>query len=101
MEGRGLVGLGWSKLLHFGAENESHIVGRHQSVRVHLRGLLDEGKQRVGHLLAVNDESAIENLVAAVFGVDLREAIHLTVSQFAPDLCGYAFKIIHFLCAQG
>ena len=38
--------------------------------------------------------------MAAVLRVDLCEAIHLTVSQFAPNLCGYAFQIINFLLTQ-
>ena len=103
LEGRRLVGLGGSKLLHLGAEDEGHIVlvGRHQSVRVHLRGLLDEGEERVGHLLAIDDESAVEDLVAAVLGVDLCEAIHLAVGKFAPNLCRYAFQVFHLLTAQG
>ena len=102
LESRGLVRLGGSELLHLGTEDERHVVlvCRHEAVRVHLRGLLDEGKQRVGHPLAVDDEGAVENLVAAVFGVHLRKAIHLTVSQFAPNLCGYAFQIVHLLFAE-
>ena len=69
LEGRRLVRLGGRKLFHLGAEDERHIVlvGRNEAVRVHLRGLLDEGEERVGHLLPVYDESAVENLVAAMF----------------------------------
>ena len=64
------------KLLDDRTLGESHIIfiGRENLVGIFLRGLLDHGKERRLHLLAVDDERAAEDLVATVLRVDLGKA---------------------------
>ena len=91
------------ELLHTGTKHKGHVVlvSRDQSVGIGLGGLLDEGKQGAAHLLSVDDESAVEDLVAAVLRVDLGETIHLTVGELASDLLGNALEIGDLLIAEG
>ena len=80
-----LVGIDGGKLLYFGTLDESHIVfvSRHQGVGIDLRSLLYQLEKGGRHLLAVDNESTVENLVAAVFRIDLREAEYLRIGQLA------------------
>ena len=50
--------------------------------------------------MAVDDEGAVEDLVAAMFRVDLGEAINLTIGQLPPDLLGNAVEVGNLLVAQ-
>ena len=86
------------ELFHDGALRESHIVliSRNNLVRMLLRGLLDELEQGRFHLLAVDDERAAENLVAAMLGIDLREAEHFRIGQFAAQLPFHLVQILDF-----
>ena len=93
--GGGLVFRG--ELLHDGALCERHIVfiGGENLVGILLGGFLDEGEERRLHLLAVDDEGAAENLVAAVLGVDLGEAEHLGVGEGTAQLGGHVVQIYY------
>ena len=70
-------------------------------MRIFLRGFLNHREERGGHLLAVDDERAAEDFVAAVFGVDLREAKHLGVGEFPPELLLHAVEIFYLGGREG
>ena len=65
-----------SELLNHGALGKSHIVlvCRQYLAGVLLGGLLYHRKQARFHLFAIDDEGTAENLVTAVFRVNLGEA---------------------------
>ncbi|CCY15508.1 unknown [Prevotella sp. CAG:755] len=86
------------ELLDDGPLRESHIVliGRYDVMRVLARRFLDQGKQRRGTLLAIDDEDAPENLMPTVFGIDLCEAEHFGVCQFPAKLLLHLVEIVDF-----
>ena len=94
---------GWRELFDLRSEDEGDVVfvSRDQAVGVGFRGLLDEREERVGHLLAIDDEGAVENLVAAVLRVYLCEAVHLAVGEAAANLLAYTFQILNLFRAEG
>ena len=85
------------------ALDKSHIilVGRYEAVRVGLRSLLDEFEERRRLLLAVDDKSAVEDFMAAVLGVDLREAKHLTIGERATQAPAQLAQILLLVGAKG
>ncbi len=98
----GAIGVHGIELVDNRPLHKCHIilVGRHQSIGVLLRGLLDELKERHRLFLAVDNESAVENLVTAVLGVNLREAEHLRVGQGAPQLLGQGAEVFLLVGAE-
>ena len=84
------------KLLHHGAFGERHVVfvGRKDAVRIFFRGAFDHGKEGGGHFLAVDDKRAAENLVTAVFRIELCEAKDLTVGEGATELALHTVEIV-------
>ncbi len=99
---RGVAALG-GELRRHGALDERHVVlvGRDQVAGVRLGGLADELEERELLLLAVDDERAVENLVAAVLGVDLREAEHLRVRQRPAQAGAQALQVGNLGVGEG
>ena len=62
---------------------------------------LDELEEGGVFLLAVDYESAVEYFVAAMLGVDLREAEHLAVGQGAAEALGELLEVLFLIGAQG
>ena len=95
--------VGWGKLLDGRAVGKRHIVlvSREDMMGILLRGLLDHRKEAALHLLAVDDERASENLVPAMFAIDLRKAKHLAVCQLASELLLHALQVVDFLGREG
>ena len=77
------------------------LVSRNEEVGVRLCRFFYERKERFGHFLAVDDKGAVEDLMPAVFRVDLRETEKFAVGQVAPELAAQPGKIINLLRAQG
>ena len=63
--------------------------------------LLDQGKQRRGAFLSVDNESSSENLVAAVLRIDLGKAEHLGVSQFPAKLLLHLMEVVYLCRREG
>ncbi len=99
----GAVVRGRRELLGHGALQKGAVVlvGRSHPIGVALGGPFDELEKSVGHRLAVDDELAVENLVAAVLRIDLREAEHLAVGERTPHLLAHALQVGDFIGAQG
>ena len=95
--------VGRSKLLHHGTLCKGHVVlvGRQDLVGVLLCGFLNHGKEARFHLLAVDDERAAEDLVAAVLRVNLGEAEDLRVSQRATVLLLQSVQVLYLLGREG
>jgi hypothetical protein len=51
--------------------------------------------------LSVNHKDAVEDLVAAVFAIDLGEAEDLGVGQWAAQSFGYLIEVVNFFLVQG
>ena len=66
-----------------------------------MRCLLNHGKERAFHLLAVDDEGAAENLVAAVLRVDLGKAEDFRVGQPASVLLLQSVQVFYLLGRKG
>ena len=98
---RGVVGR--SKLLDGRTGREGHVVlvGGKNFVGVLCCGLLNHGEEAGGLFLAVDDKGATEDLVAAVFRVDLCEAEHLRVGQFSAQLSFHFMEVFDFLGREG
>ncbi len=94
----GDVGSLGSELHGDGSLDESDIVliGGDEVAGVGLRRFADELEERELFGLAVDDEGAVENLVAAVFGVDLRESEDLGVGERASESLAEAFEVCDF-----
>ena len=63
-------------------------------MRIFFRGAFDHGKEGGGHFLAVDDKRAAENLVTAVFRIELCEAKDLTVGEGATELALHTVEIV-------
>ncbi len=72
------------------------LVGGYQIVGICLRCLFYQFEQRFRHLLPVDYERAVENLVPAVFGVHLRETEYFAVGQAASEIVGQSRQILFF-----
>ena len=98
----GTVGVDGIELVDGWTFEESHIVliGGNKSVGVLLRGLLNKFEQRQRFLLAVDNEGAIENLVAAVLRIHLRETEHFTIGEGTAQFLGKTFKICFLVGAE-
>ncbi|OAV70911.1 hypothetical protein Barb4_01041 [Bacteroidales bacterium Barb4] len=81
---------------------ESYIVGisGNQPVGVLFGSLPYQLEKGTFLFFPVNDEDTVEYLVAAVFRINLRKAVHLAVGQPAVQLPAYLLQIAHFLPAQ-
>ena len=84
------------------AGDEGHIVlvGRYEPVGVFLRSAFDELEERLRFLLAVDYERAVENLVAAVLGIHLREAEYLGIGERAAEFLCKRVEVCLFLGAE-
>lgn len=99
----GAVGVDGGELAHAGPLYEGHVVliGGDEAVGVLLRGALDELEEGEVFFLAVDDEAAVENLVAAVLGVDLGETEYFGVGEGSSEPRGESAEVFFFLGAQG
>ena len=99
--GRRLVFRG--KLLDDGSLGEGHVVlvGGEDFARILAGGLLDHVEERRLHLLAVDDEGASKDLVAAMLGVDLSETEDLAVRERASVLLLYLVEVGDLLGREG
>ena len=81
------VATGRSKLLDDRTFVERYIIfiGRNQFIGIFRRCFLDQGKKRAFLFFAIDDKGTAENLMTAVFGIDLRETENLAISQLAAD----------------
>ena len=95
--------VGGRELLHHRSLGKGHVVlvGGEDLAAVLLGGLLDHLEEARLALLAVDDKRAAEDLVAAVLGVDLREAKYLRVGERPAVLLLYLVEIFYFLRTQG
>ncbi len=97
------VSLGCALLVDFppvggGARDDAAVVGvgRECAFWVQLVGVADHAEQREFALFAVDDPVGIENLVAAVLGVDLREHDELGVGRVALHLLVGFDQVVDF-----
>ena len=90
------------ELLHHGTLQESAVIfiSRYDTTRVGLCRLFNQAEEGRRHLFAVDDEQAVENLVPAMFRIDLRKAEHLAVGQLAADPPRKFVQVGHLLIAQ-
>ena len=90
------------ELLYNGAFGKGHIVlvGRDDMMGVLLGGLLDHLEEAAFLLFAVDDEGAAENLVAAVFAVDLCKAEHFAVGELAAQLLFHVVEVGNLFGAE-
>ena len=65
-----------------------------------LRSTLDPLEQRLFLLFTIDNEGTVEDFVAAVLRVYLREAEHLRVGKLATDLTAYVVKVFYLLLAK-
>ena len=95
--------IGGRELLHNRSFGEGHVVlvSRDNLVPILLRRLLDEAEERRLHHLSVDDKLSSEDLVAAVFRVDLRETEDFRVGQRPSVLLFQLVQIGHFVLAEG
>ena len=98
----GSVGVLGIELLNFRTLYKGHIIliGRYEAVGVHFRGLFDKAEERRWFLYAVDNESAVEYFVAAVFGVYLREAENFAVGERTAKFFSEFAQILLFVGAQ-
>ncbi len=84
-EGIGAVS-GWIETLDFGPFHDGGIirVGHHSALRRPAVRIANHAEQRLGFSHAVDDPVGVENLVAAMFGVRLREHHQLHVGRITP-----------------
>ena len=99
----GPVGIFRRKLLDTRALDKGHIVfiGGYESVGVFLRGLFYEFEQRKGLFLSVDNESAVENFMTAMLGIDLGETENFAVGQRTSEFVRETTEILLFILAQG
>ena len=58
-----------------------------------LGGAFDQFEERKVFLLPVDDEFAVEDLVTAMFGVDLGKTEYLAVGERTAEFFGQAFEV--------
>ena len=92
---RGLVPALGGELFDGGPGEESDVVlvGRDDIVVLLLGGAFDQFEERKVFLLPVDDEFAVEDLVAAMFGVDLGKTEYLAVGERTAEFFGQAFEV--------
>ena len=90
------------KLLNLRPDDKCHIVfiSRHQIVRILFRSSFDQGKEALFHLFSVDDESAVENFMTAMFRIYLGKTVNLRIGQFASYFSAYFFKIFHLIITE-
>ena len=81
------VGGLWRKLVDPRAFQKGDVVfvGRDNGIGMYFRSFLDQAEKGLGLLLPVDDKGAVEDLVPAVFAVDLRKAEHLRIGELPAD----------------
>ena len=92
----------WCKLLYNRTLSKCHIIliSRDNLIRILLRCLLNHLEQTALFLLAIDDESATEYLVAAMLGVNLCKAEHLRVSKLTSQLAFHLVQVFNLLWTQ-
>ena len=75
-------------------------IGRQHVVRGLLHGVFDHFEQRLRLLFAVDNPVGVENLVAAVLGVGLREHIQFDVVRVAIQLNECILKVVDFIFCE-
>ena len=75
-------------------------IGRQHVVRGLLHGVFDHFEQRLRLLFAVDNPVGVENLVAAVLGVGLREHIQFDVVRVAIQLNECILKVVDFILCE-
>ena len=75
-------------------------VGQHGALRVGRMAVPDHREQRLVLLLAVDDPVRIEDLVAAVLGIGLREHAQLRVARIAAERAVRGAQVVDFIVAQ-
>ncbi|CCJ76360.1 conserved hypothetical protein [Cronobacter muytjensii 530] len=87
---------------HRGAFHDRRIVfiGGEHEVRRLLERVFDHLKQRFRLFFAVDNPVGVENFVAAVFGVGLREHIELDVVRVAPQAGERVVQVVDFIFRQ-
>ena len=75
-------------------------IGHHRALRVGLVGLADHAEERAFLRLAVDDEVGVEDLVAAVLGVGLREHHQLDIGGVASQLAIDAGQVVDLVGRQ-
>ena len=97
-----LVGIFGIELVYYRAFHESHIIliGRYEAAGILFRGLFYHSEERRRHLLAVDNESAVENLMATVLRVDLTETEDFAVGQRTAEALRESGEIVLFIGAE-
>ena len=75
-------------------------IGRQHVVRGLLHGVFDHFEQRLRLLFAVDNPVGVENFVAAVLGVGLREHIQFDVVRVAIQLNECILKVVDFIFCE-
>ena len=75
-------------------------VGQHRALRVGRMRVADHGEQRLGLARAVDDPVRVEDLVAAVLRIGLREHGELGVGRLAPEAAVGALEVLDLVLAQ-
>ena len=98
----GLVGLFGRKLLRNVSVKKRHIVfvSGYDTAWIGFGSVFYELEKRFGLFFAVNYKSAAENLVSAVFGVNLRKTKHFGVCKRSAELFGESFEVLDFGFAE-
>ena len=68
-------------------------IGAYNQIRIFFGSFFNKLKQRTFHLLAIYNESAVENFVSAMFAVNLRETKDFTVGELSSNLFCNSVKI--------
>ena len=81
---------------------KGHIVfvSRGNPVWMTLGGFLDQLEKCQRLFFSIDDEGAVEDLVSAMLGVDLRKAKYFRVGKGASKLRGHLVEVIHFFLAE-
>ena len=98
----GRIGLRRRELFYHRPFDKGHVVlvGRYELVGILGRGLLDQLEKGTFLLYPIDDEHAVENLVAAMLGIDLGEAEHLAVGERTADLGAKLLEVFDFVRVQ-
>ncbi len=76
------------------------LVGHQRALRMGVVGIADHAEQRLALLDAVDDELRVEDLVAAVLGVGLREHHQFDVAGIASQLDEVFHQVVDFVFGQ-